>query len=85
MYVELYSSSNSTFFYAESSRIRDTPIQTSDGGANARILKMMGLRKPAKLTRKDVSEISGDRHRIKVTLFVWCTLHDFSFTAHLDY
>ncbi|PON46263.1 Ubiquitinyl hydrolase [Parasponia andersonii] len=51
---------------SKSSRLRDTPIQASEGGANTRILKMMGLKKPAKLTRKDVSELNGDRHRIKM-------------------
>ena len=46
---------------------------------------MMGLKKPTKLTRKDFSEVSGDRHKIKVTLFVQCALCDFCWTAHLNY
>lgn len=67
-YFVLYRSSNSTCFYAESSRMRDTSTQASNGGANARIMKMMGLGKPTKLPRKDVSEVGADRHKIKVTL-----------------
>ena len=50
---------------AESSRIRDASVQASNGSANARIMKMMGLKKPMKLSRKDVAEVC---HRAKVIL-----------------
>ncbi|XP_024018956.1 ubiquitin carboxyl-terminal hydrolase 15 [Morus notabilis] len=51
---------------SKSSRMRDTSTQASNGGANARIMKMMGLGKPTKLPRKDVSEVGADRHKIKM-------------------
>lgn len=51
---------------SKSSRMRDTCTLASNGGANARIMKMMGLRKPTKLPRKDASEVSGERHKIKM-------------------
>lgn len=63
--------------------MRDTCTPASNGGANARIMKMMGLRKPTKLPRKDASEVSGERHKIKVTLLLTVSEHYFKTTAPL--
>ncbi|XP_062090164.1 ubiquitin carboxyl-terminal hydrolase 15 [Humulus lupulus] len=76
---------------SKSSRMRDAPMQACDGGANTRILKMMGLKKPTKLTRKDVSEVSGDRHKTKMLFpyeefvkFFQCDVFNLSYRGLLN-
>ena len=57
---------------AEVARIRDTTTQGS-GMANIKIMKMMGLKKPKNITRQDVPEVSGYRHKTKkVTHWSMC-------------
>jgi ubiquitin carboxyl-terminal hydrolase 36/42 len=76
---------------SKSSRLKDAPIQASDGGANTRILKTLGLKKQTKLTRKDVSEVSGDRHKTKMLFpyeefvkFFQCDMFNLSYRGLLN-
>ncbi|XP_062011853.1 ubiquitin carboxyl-terminal hydrolase 15 [Rosa rugosa] len=50
-------------------RMRETTPQGSNGMANIKIMKMMGLKKPKNITRQDVPEVSGYRHKTKKVLF----------------
>ncbi|XP_034210822.1 ubiquitin carboxyl-terminal hydrolase 15 isoform X3 [Prunus dulcis] len=50
-------------------RMRDTTTQGSNGIANLRIMKMMGLKKPKTITREDAPEVNGYRHKTKKVLF----------------
>lgn len=45
--------------------MRDTTTHGSNGIANLRIMKMMGLKKPKTITREDVPEVNGYRHKTK--------------------
>uniref|UniRef100_A0A803NXS6 ubiquitinyl hydrolase 1 n=1 Tax=Cannabis sativa TaxID=3483 RepID=A0A803NXS6_CANSA len=76
---------------SKSSRLKDAPIQASDGGANTRILKTLALKKQTKLTRKDVSEVSGDRHKTKMLFpyeefvkFFQCDMFNLSYRGLLN-
>ncbi|XP_008226232.1 PREDICTED: ubiquitin carboxyl-terminal hydrolase 15 isoform X1 [Prunus mume] len=50
-------------------RMRDTTTQGSNGIANLRIMKMMGLKKPKTITREDAPEVNGYRHKTRKVLF----------------
>ncbi|KAB2602000.1 ubiquitin carboxyl-terminal hydrolase 15-like [Pyrus ussuriensis x Pyrus communis] len=47
-------------------RMRDTTAQGSNGIANVRIMKMMGLKKPKNFTRQEVPELNGYQQKTKV-------------------
>lgn len=50
--------------------MKETTSQGSNGMTNIKIMKMMGLKKPKNITRQDVPEVNGYRHKTKkVTLW----------------
>lgn len=66
MYVYLLTVPLTWYYDAEFLSFGDSAIEASNEVANPRMLKMMGLRKPTKLSRQDPQIISSGRHKIKV-------------------